>query len=547
MMRILRVLLAVTLGGGGLIPSLPGLLPAARAAEIEEYQRKYISFYQPRSSSYDTHLIRGFRQGMPRFDYHLLRVAGSRLPLLEFLRLVKQYQQQNAGQLAGKKETDTVKFGDKVVTWSDTRRVMDSAYVMATDWRWGESRLANLRRREKNSSHWLIDLQADLDLTLDIYKLAGAAPELYNTQTGHWTIGKTYELSNFGDVLEIVRDSTGGEVDPDNPLIQGVIIEVLKQFPFYADLLKTDPALSLAAEAESALAEDSFSGLLTDIKRLNDFVLKSQIESADMRQDQVTVRLSGNESVNTLGIALDQGFKVIEYRLQDGREQPVEIGFTRVREFKDDFFRLQPIIVGRDYEPGDQMIEYPKTGGAFGLGLSLVPLGFAGQSQQDQVLQGVFDLEYSLAQTSGISELYLALTGGVAAPQQADSFAFVPSGLAVAPGATVIPFNVEVGLLKRWYMRQWILALGARVGFLGGSLLGSGFESPPLALGLGGTALLGLHYQATADMLLGFNLGWRYFDEAAFQTSFDSGSRPVAYPALISNGMMMQAFVNWSF
>lgn len=553
-MKFTCQILALSLLTSGLLVNPWMITQPIHAAELQEYQRKYISFYQVKPVPYDQYIIKGFQKELPRFDYQLLGTGGKNQQLLEFFSEVKRYQQEHAGELAAKKENENLKFGDKVVSWSDTRRIMESAYVFVTDWSWGEPDLVSLRRRNKNNSTWLIDLSADLQLKLSIYKLSGPTPQLYSNLATSWKINKTYELNNFDDILQIAKESSGNVVDPDNVLMHPLIIEVIKKLPFYADLLKQPPESTLRAEAEKTLAkmaEDGSTGLATDIKRLDDFTLKNQIETADMTQDQITVKLSGNESVNTLGIQLDQGFKVIEYRLEKGQEVPVEVGFSKVRELDNQRFRLQPIIVGRDFEAGDQMIEYPKTGAGIGFSLGTVPLSFAGQAMNQFVPQASLDFEYNLAPASGISELYFTFLGGLALPQQADlSVASIPDGRSVDSGAFVLPVDLEIGLMKRWYMRQLVFSLGLRGGILAASLLGSGLDPAPTAAGLGGTVLAGLHYQASADLMLGLNLGWRYFSDAEFTVATSNSSSPpaqVAYPALTSNGPVIQAFLNYAF
>jgi len=552
MKRGIRSLMALTLIAGALTGAGAFVsAPPARAADLEEYQRKFISFYQNRPVPYDKYIIQGFQRELPRFDYQLLGTGGAN-NLLDFLRLVKIYQQENAGSLASNQASDNIKIGDKVITWSDTKRIMESAYVFSTDWVWGDLDLGNLRRQSKNSSTWLIDLEADLKLELDIFKLSGSEPTLYRNMNTSWKISKTYEISNMSDILDALSDATGGVADPENIVIQGMIVEVLKQLPFYAELLDEDAEDVLRAEAETKLAKDGSTGLATDIKRLNDFILKNQIETADMASDKVHVKLPGSETVETLGIGMDHGFKVIEYRLQNGQEVPVEVGFAKVRELDSSKFRLQPIIVGRDYEAGDQMIEHPKSGWGIGFSLGTVPLGFEGQSDKnDFVPQGSLDIEFSLAEATGVSELYFTFLGGLAMPQQANlNQASVPSGLSVDAGASVLPIDLEVGLMKRWYMRQLILSLGLRGGLLASSLMGSGLENTPTAMALGGGAFAGVHYQASADMILGLNLGWRYFTGSEYMVDTPgagSARSRVAYPGLNSNGPLIQAFLNYGF
>jgi hypothetical protein len=546
----LRQLIAFTLMAGAMgSVTQVGFAPPAQAADLEEYQRKYISFYQNRPVSYDQYIVRGFQQELPRFDYQLLGTGGAS-NLLEFLNSVKTYQKENAGQLAANQEGDNIKIGDKVVSWSDTKRIMESAYVFSTDWIWSDLDLGNLRRKSKNSSTWVIDLKSNLKMELDIFKLSGSEPTLYKSLNTSWNISKTYELNNFDDILDLVKESTGGAVDADNVLVQPLIVEVIKKIPFYADLLEQDPETVLRTAAEARLSNNGSTGLVTEIKRLNDFILKNQIDKADMAQDQVHVNLTGNETVKTLGVGLDNGFKIIEYRMQNGQEEPVEIGFAKVRKLENSHFELQPIIVGRDYETGDQMIEHPKSGLGVGFSFGTVPIGFAGQDQEQFVPQASLDIEYNLAEALDISELYFTFLGGIAMPQQAKSQATVPSGLQVATGASALPIDLEVGLMKRWYMRQLVFSLGLRGGLLAASLLGSELANTPTALGLGGTALAGLHYQATADMILGVNVGWRYFTDAKFSVTTSgtsSSTSDVAYPEINSNGLVLQAFLNYAF
>ena len=152
---------------------------------------------------------------------------------------------------------------------------------------------------------------------------------------------------------------------------------------------------------------------------------------------------------------------------------PREIGWVKVRARAEDHVFSQPIIVGRDFELGDQVVEYPKAG--FGINLR------GGLSSNGDILGGggALDLDFNIGPAFDVSELYFSLTGGYY------------NGLILG----------ELGLQQKWYMRQLIFALAGRAGGAFGEDDAGG----------GVTGLLGLHWQATPEFVIGLDGGWRFY------------------------------------
>lgn len=547
-------LFASTLIAFTLIPGflpIPGLNIQAQAADIEQYRRKYISFFPSEDSSLDEVLQAGMGAELPRFTYQMMKPTD--MDLLTFLQAVKRFQKEHAGELAALKEKDNIKFGDKVVPWSETKQVMESAYVFSPEWRFSDIRLTGPHKHEQNkSTYWAVHAESDLDLSLDIFKLTGEEPSKYATEEERWTLTKELKLNNLDSLLRKIKEATGVEIDMDNPLHRPLVLEALKLLPEFSDIEDEEPSEYLADEVEAAVNEDSFGALATAIKRLEDFILKGDVTAADMKADQVKIGFGDKETPASLGVKMDHGYKLIEYRMQNGQEVPVEVGFMKVRELGADKVSAQPIIVARDYELGDQVKEYPKSGINVGLKAGTTSLGFSGTGEPQNMFspQVQLDIESNMASLTGVSELYGTLTGGVALPVTAKFDSNVS-----ALGATV-----EIGVLKKFYMRQLIFNAGIRGGVLMGflkapssSVLNTGLDSSFVPgesysnMGFGATALIGLHYQATADVIFGLDLGYRIFmGSNEWKTGKDSKASDANLGGLSSNGPVINLFANFA-
>ncbi|MGV3524903.1 MAG: hypothetical protein ACO1RX_11800 [Candidatus Sericytochromatia bacterium] len=534
--------------------------PRAAAAELETYQRKYISFFQAQETPFNGMLLRGLKQELPRFDYHVLTTSGGG-GLSEFLQEVRRYQKENAGELANRQETETLRFGDRVVTWSDTRRIMDSAFVFAPNWSWTPIELTGPHPiSSAGGQTWVLRAESNLQLQLDIYKASGGDVGSQSNINQAWRVRKEIPINDMDQLLTVVKQVTGVDIDINNPVQQSLVLDVIKKIPTFQQLLQEDPAVYLGEEGLRALANGSYAALANELKQQPAFALKGGIENVSMKDDQLTINL-GQPSAD-LGVGLDDGYKILESRQSGGREETVEVGYAKVRKLDSGILQLQPIIVGRDYEIGDQVKEYSKLGLNMSLNLGTSPIWLNSPSQQF----GAFDvanlfkpsaelqIEYSLAKLIGLSETFLTLHGGASLPVT-QSFLDLqqPSqipGIQVNPLSEALGITGELGLAKRWYIRQWIISAGVSGGALLGLLMNT--QNPqvfdlPMTTSFGGTLRLGVQYQITPDFIMGFNTGFRYFGDGYWSTSAGGFPQPIALPPLSSWGPLLHLYTSLNF
>jgi hypothetical protein len=513
-----------------------------QAAELETYERKYISFYPSNYPGLHQGLAAAMREDLPRFSYYELPDLD--MSLEAFTAQVYAYQQENAGDIAASRETPNLTFGDKVVSWQDTRKVMEAAYVLVPEWQFGPLELKNLHQ-PSNRSDWYVDLSSKLSLKLAVYRIQDGRPQLYTTLDDNWDVTEELPVSQMGSILAELRNSTGGIADPANPLIQPLILEALKALPGYAQLLQSDPAARMQTAAQESLREASYDGLIKTLKQQGAFSLKTQVEQVDTAADRLVVGMPPGETAASLGAWLDQGYRVVEYRLDNGQEKAVDVGYAKIRDTQEKALLLQPIIGARSFELGDQLIEYPQIGLQAHLFAGTAAFGFEGESQNMFSPQGGLRLEYSLARLLDVSELYGTLSGSAAAPLGLSALNNLPSS--VNRDAQALPFTAELGVMKRWFIRQWMLEAGLQVGLSGGVLLNSGSEETPTMLSGGGSALLGTGWQVNPDLLIGLQGGWRFSLPGQWRTTTDFGPSTLAVPGIFSNGPILQVYGSYSF
>lgn len=527
---------------GGLSPVF---LPSVQAAELQTYERKYLSFYPADHPQFNQALSQGIQKELPRFDYQNLELPpGS--DLNAFMQTVYRYQQENAGALAARKEVPDMRFGSKVVSWQETLKVMNAAFVMVPKWSFGAMKLENLHQ-PKDASSWYVDLTADLHLNLEIYRLNDGQIELYDALQEDWEISKELPVNNMSTILDSIKEGTGGLADPENPLVSPLIIEALKTIAPFKEILASSADQQLGREALAKLESDVYANLIKDLKSKSAFILKNQIEDVLPDRDRVQVLLGAGETAETLGTELDQGFKVVEYQLENGQEQTLELGYIKLREHDKENLYLQPIIARRDFELGDQLIEYPLLGTNLDLFAGTASLGLDGDEQNQFAPQAGLRFEFSLAKALKVSELYGLLSAGVGMPLSTEQNLSQFSGSNPGLDAFALPMSIELGLLKRWYLRQWILEAGVQGGALVGLLLNSEIENMPTTLSPGLSAFVGTGWQVSPDFLIGLQGGWRFFLPTGWSSKGDSGNIDVAYPGISANGPLVSLYGSWMF
>ena len=149
-----------------------------------------------------------------------------------------------------------------------------------------------------------------------------------------------------------------------------------------------------------------------------------------------------------------------------------------------------------------------------------------------------YDTEYNTARLLGTSELYNTFNVSVNWP--------INYPLSSLRSTGVLSGLIEVGTLKRFYWRQWIFSAGIRGGYLLGALINhpNAPSSVPTQVSLGLTPTLGIHLQASPDLIFGLDLGVRIYPgfgldgkEERWEYKDEQTTKVVNFPMLSSVGV----------
>lgn len=465
---------------------------AIEAPALQRYQRKYISFFYPQDYALNTKLSQSFAEDFPRFDYHLASTA-LELSLTDFLSQVQAYQSRHAGEIAAGKTPEDQRFGDKVVSWSETQKIAQSAYVFVPRWQFDTIELEGPYPEDEDrpDGDWYMHAVSDVRLDMDLYNLkkTGLVPD--HTISDTWEAEREKAIRISGSMVRRAAESastTSDPIDLSEKLSSDERSRVLKALytnrTFASEAQKVVRQRPERYMMDAAVKQLSMGGVIQEIRSLNEFLIRAEIAEPNMQQDRIEISLGEGETAERLGIRTDASYKVIEYIPHEGELERREVGFMKVRERQSDTLIAQPIIVGRDFELGDQVVEYPQRG--FGLNLrggglyNLNPESFGGNIG--------LDLDINLGPIVDLSETYVTLSG---------AYLLVPN--------TFSGGLVELGIQKKWFFRQFIVAAALR---------GGGVFDDDLR-GAGVTGLLGFHWQQSPDFGYGIDAGWRQYSNFA--------------------------------
>jgi len=568
----LPLLCLVVLGPATL--AQPVYAQPAEAANLSEFQRKYISLYQQAQNPLDAFLSRYFQRELPRFDY-VLQGLDTEMSLPEFLVTVRNFQAEHAGELASGQEAPDLKVGEKVVTWSETQQLLNAAYVMAPRWQFSPIQIGG-PEKPKDDDNWYLSFRSQMTLHLPIYQIKPTGAEVLEQYSQNWEIVKLMPIVNLENLRERMEKEWGYAPDPSD---SKAFLEQLRRLSPYdqvfARIESEDPAPAMMGIAAKALEAELLPGaqldkvtnqvldlalgslsvfpsdamgqvnklmegvttlykmqeLVAKLRNHPDFAVKGQVMVHELPRDRVTLSLPSGETPQSLGLKLDQGYKIVEHF---GPEQkPIEIGYLKLRQLGEKELLAEPIIAQRTFELGDQYLEYAKTDfqvnfkGGIG-SLTLDPrLG-----PQDFQPEGSVEILYSLASLLNVSETYLNLNGSLGLLTQGQG----------NNSARLTAMGLEAGLSKRLTFRQWVIDLGFRVGQINGQL---NQVQQDLSQSLwGGTAFLGLAYQVNPDFIFGIHAGWRYYPSSSTAWKEGNNSINLSY-GLESNGPVAHLFLNY--
>ncbi len=496
---------------------------AKNIEETEFYQRKYISFYSHTEiGRLNSIFTQRLSERLKRFGYNHLSPDIHFEDLSSFLQKVMVFQQEASGETASEKERKMgagLKFGDVAVTWSETKAIANSSFVFATTWHFAPVTLENvslkkLYRDTKGNypkvpfppgtyteeetnplkqtylKYWEGNIGTTLSFTVDIYRVEQGRIKKYDTLRNSWRIADLYYLSD-SDVATIKSKSGLRKLDTPS----SSQIEFLYSLPHFNAYRNKDPKRQYLKAAENRLDSPAmWSDIIKKIKGLDAFNIKSQLEITD--SGDVRIILSEGENPEDLDLKLDDGFKVYETMTDSTGllSQRREVGYIKIRGVSPELF-AQTILSNRELESGDQIKEYPKTGGNFSYKAGLYNATFKDLSTNWVPNLGLA-VDFDIAPSLGISEMFGGLNANVG----------------YNPFDKILVLEGGLGFFKRFYFRQFIVSVGTNLAVqMAGKSDQEGKNFIDRTFGFGAVPNFGFHYQLSPDQIIGLDVGYRIF------------------------------------
>lgn len=471
----------------GLVSYSPVFSLPAQAAESNISNRKNISIFQRQDIPLNKTLRQALQKEFPGFEFNFLGNSGEG-DLTEFLQEIERFKSEQSEDNVARQDNETLRFGDRYVTWGDTKRLMSSAYVLAPNWNYGEIELTGPHALGPESDRsWVLRAEAPLTLDLELLPLGSESIQASHISEGY-RVKRDIPIPELSQVLPLVEKVTGSPVDINNPDDQARILDVLKKLSSFQNILQQNPAEYFASEVSAAVSAKGFRSLFSELKQQPAFAAGS----------------SSNQQASNSSASKEP---FLGFTLRGGT-YPIWLNGPASQ--------FSPPQAGQFFVPGGQL-----------------------------------DVSYNFGQHLGWSETYVFLSGGVTAPVGLSLFDLqqmqaIPSDI-IAQTATALGITSELGLSKRWFLGNWTINAGLSGGALFGILSGISMQQFPITAtqtGFGGTLRVGAEYQITPNFLLGLDTGFRYyfFPSSAFPANAWSSSSLTGFPQPINFNAPLASF-----
>lgn len=492
-------------------------VPDDLSTNLEAYQRKYISVYPLRPLGQLDHILMDkISSSLKRFDYNTINreIAFENLP--DFFTQAIEHQRDSAGEKAANKSNESLKYGDAVITWSETQAIANSLMVFTSSWEFEPVSLKSvaLKKHYRDSKgnypkaeypsgtytleetnalkqtylkYWVGNIGSTLKLTLDIYRMEQGELKKYQTVSDSWRMAEPYYLTS-GDIAAL-RNKFNIQKPENFSLSQ---IEYLYSLPQFSQYRRIDPVAKYLSQAEQTLKRRHWDDFIKRLRALEAFNIKTQLDTT--ASGDVKIVLPEGERAENLDLKLDHGFRVFEsIKTAEEQTRTRQIGYIKVRAFSPDL-KAQTIMAEREFEPGDQLREDPKAGRTIRYALGAYPARFGDETSFIPSL-GI-GLDWNTAPALGISELY----------------AGIKADIGYNPLDRILVFDGGLTLFKRFYMRQFIFAFGANLDIqTAGKADTSAQTETDMIRGFGVTPTVGIHYFVSPEQIIGLDLGYRFF------------------------------------
>jgi len=422
--------------------------PALKAAEVITQNQAVVTFFETEPSPFHIPLLTAFQQTWP----------------------------ENA-------------FRNQVGTGQDPLELMATAgsgrFLVAPKWSWEPLELSGPHyRQEEGSESWVMRAEARLKLNLNVYRSTGNIPERLGEINDSWLIGKDIPVRNMDQLLTIVKQATGTDVDLQNPEHQKLVLDVVRQVPSFKVLETLEPTEYLAEELPQALGPANFESLMK--------ALKQQQWLEDARPAQTSPDQQQAPSTDT----------------------PDNLGLNIL-------FRGGTVPLW--------------LSGQFSQLYGPDPISFFTPQFQ-------LEVEYDVGRFFNLPGFYVSLGGGSSTPVQQSMMDQGGGQFIGQPSPSALAIVGDLGLGYLWNLDPFQIHFGLRGGMLYGLLMEPFPTQPGMSTttSFGGTLLVGGRWQVAPAFTIGLDVGGRFYSPGVWMNSGFGFPQPVPFPPLTSYGPVIQ-------
>lgn len=467
------------------------LIQEARAEDSDKNTRKLVAFFQHQESPLNKNLIQALRKEYPQFDFHLISGAGQE-SFSNILAEIQQYKDDHVDELDTMSNTDSIALSDRSLTWGEVKRLLNSSFVFEPNWEYTPIELTGPHMLgTEDNPRWVLRAESEAKLSLETFSLQETEATPIKSLNSSYRLRKEIPIPNMDQVLSVVQQVAGFEVDIYDPGHQEIVLDTLKKLATFRDLQEQNPSDYFVAEISKAI---NMSSLLASIKQNNILVKASSSE-----QDP----LVSKRSKLGLNVALSGGTVPIWLNSQSA----------------------QPAFSPSIFFAGGGHLELQYDVGQF--------MGFP---------------EFFVTLNGGISAPVMILPIDMQTMPPIPIDQANPNLVIIPQQASALSITTELGLMKRWNINQWLIDFGLSGGALFGILNTGIFNFPsPTQTGFGGTAKLGVGYQVTPEFVLGLDAGFRFYQLGFWSSSHSGFPQPLNFPPLNSWGPVLALRASYSF
>lgn len=226
----------------GLIQTLPLPLPGAAALAQTETSSRPIAVVLPQAAS--------------PLNSLLLQILRKELPGYEPVLITTPYSGEAAALLADLAQSEDNpllpnSYGGQTFPEAEAGWLKQAGLIILPRWNYSEMTLSGPHAPATDNDYWTLRSESDLTLSVDIYKAGQAEPLARLSES--FKPFKPIPIRDLDQLVKLVKDVSGVDVDITNSLHQALVLDVLRKVPSFQQMLAENPATYLAAESTQAV------------------------------------------------------------------------------------------------------------------------------------------------------------------------------------------------------------------------------------------------------------------------------------------------------